>query len=75
MHLSFHDALRNAHYNCIKPCPGSWARLWGRIEFSGAALFTVLVKGAGFFFYSELATCKKKIQMGICSVKRRMDDK
>jgi hypothetical protein len=46
-----------------------------RVELSGAALFTVLVKGAGFFFHSEHATCKKKIQMGICSVKRRMDDK
>jgi hypothetical protein len=32
----------------IKRCADWWVRFWGWVEFSGVALFTVLVKGADF---------------------------
>src|ERR1039458_2909854 len=42
-----------------KPCAGEWAMFWRRGEFSGAALFTVLVKGAGFSSARNTARAEK----------------
>jgi hypothetical protein len=47
-----------------KPCAAEWAKFWEWIEFSGAALFTVLVKGAGFSSIRNTPRAKKG-QIGI----------
>jgi hypothetical protein len=50
---------------CATKAPaGVWARFWGWVEFSGAALFTRFVKGAGFSFMRNSPRAKKR-QTGI----------
>jgi hypothetical protein len=43
---------------------GGWAKLWGWVEFPGAALFTVFVKGAVFSSIPNTPRAKKG-QIGI----------
>jgi hypothetical protein len=53
---------------------GGWAGFWEGVEFAGAALFTVFVKGADFFS-THNHQCAKKGQIGIGQWGNRMERK